>query len=227
MDYINHSNLVELYKDYQKAFVADLDLNLKHLSDELGNKLVDLQEISKEIVSLVNKAFKLTMIQGNKGVDYIKFGSILYPVERADPNIPVTLSNASVSYGRKSDRIYLSIRRAERKKLERLTFEYYSIADRITHITENLPNLNSFKCKPIRLVNNKLIKHPEDADSRVLYDSFSFSLKDGPVVKGGRINNNLNFMDKGFKYNCTQFVSGLQKALNNAISQKSTDLNSI
>ncbi len=220
MDKINHSKLVELNKEYQKIFAAEIDSNQKHLSDELGNKLVDLQEISNEIVCLVNKAFNYTMIQGNNGVDYIKFGSILYPVERADPNIPIKLSNAGVSYTRKSDRISLSISLAERRKLERLTVEYYMIADRISDITEKLPYLSSFKCKPISIVANKLIKHPEGSDSKVLYDSFSFSLNGGPVVKGGRLNNNLNFRDKGFKNNSSDFISKLQNVYQDAIKKK-------
>ena len=83
----------------------------------------------------------------------------------------------------------------------------------MTHIAESLPKFNSFKLASIRKIRNHLIEHPEGKASGITHDSFSYSLNEGPYVKGLRIGDKTKHMDRGFKINVEEFISTLKKIL--------------
>jgi hypothetical protein len=99
---------------------------------------------------------------------------------------------------------------------------FYHTAWRLRTILRNtvapLPYLSSFEAKGVREVRNKLIEHPEGADSRVFATSRALSRTDGVQIKGGRYSDQLHvFRDLGFAANAEEFRLELEKSLTDAL----------
>lgn len=191
----------------------------KNLADELSNNLKDLQDISNEIVSINSNIFAIEDHSPNIN-DEIEFMGFKIKMERADSNIPIMLDNVSKAYPKSFQNPFSSeeVKKME-NKLARAAYEFYRVAHRVAHITKKLPKLKSFKANSIRIIRNQLIEHPENKDSGVTYDSFSYSKNEGPYIKGMRTGDQLENMDKGFKNNSEEFLSELTKVLNQSLSE--------
>jgi hypothetical protein len=217
MENFDYSEIQELLILYERKYKGDLKEDQKDLLNELVIKLETLEDVSREIVLLVNELHSgKNFISFND--DELTFGNLKLKLKRADPKVPVILAGASTGYskgfkGKKVDGETAELQR----KLERRSYEFYQLAHRITHITEKLPSLKSFKCSQIRIIRNKLIEHPEGKDSGVTYDSFAYDMIEGPKIKGLRKDDQLRHMDPGFKKNSEEFISKLEKSLQSAI----------
>lgn len=213
MERIDFSEVKKLFKEYKNKFLPTFSNIQKDLVDEMDNCIQDLCDVSDEIVNTINILFAGEALIPNES-DEIELMGFKIKLKRADPNVPIKLDNATRAFSRS---LSISSSSEETKKSERklmrATFEFYRIAHRISHITESLPSLDGFKAKDIRIIRNHLIEHPEKKDSGVTYDSFSYSKNEGPYVKGLRIGQKTNHMDKGFKINNEEFVSELERAL--------------
>ncbi len=219
MDYVDYSELKELYKKYRNKFSDQFSPLQKDLSDELSSKLNDLNDISDEIVDLLPDLFpKNRIVPSINGTDIVTIGPFSLTLKRANPNVPIKLDNTTVGYSRNEGSMFSTeVSRKKERKLERLSFEFYRTADRISHITEKLPALKSFQCKTFRIIRNKLIEHPEGKDSEITYDSFAYSKSEGPYIKGSRIGKHTQFMDKGFKSNSLEFITNLTISIKKAL----------
>ncbi len=215
MDSIDYSELKELFVKYKYKFSNQFSLLEKDLSDELFNKLVDLDDISQEIIEIVDELLpKNRIVPGKNGTDIVNIGPFSLTLKRADPNVPIQLDNSTVGYSRtKGSAFSTKESRKKERRLERLSFEFYRTADRISHITEKLPGLKSFKCNKTRIIRNHLLEHPESKDSGITYDSFAYSISEGPYIKGSRVGEHTHFMDDGFRINSLDFISNLTKTI--------------
>ena len=121
------------------------------------------------------------------------------------------------------------VTRAEASLCHRASFEmrllteaFYYFAGRIRTILRNvkapLPGLTNFECVGVRNTRNKLLEHPEGADSQVFAHSFSWGGKDGPVIKAVRYDGQTRaFPDRGLYENAREFSSALNKTLDAAL----------
>lgn len=218
MNNLDYSEIKLLLEKYRNKFYDSLNPLEQDLLDELINKLSYLDEISKEIVDLVSHLPPLQNLEPDES-DIIIFMGMPLQLKRADPNVPIKLDNATTAlppiisggiYGQNTAKI--------EKSLKRKASEFYMIADRITHITDNLPRLSSFKCKQMRIIRNQLLEHPEGENSLITYDSFSYSKNEGPYIKGLRKGKQVQHMDQGFKNNSEEFISSFKKVLLQALN---------
>ena len=217
MNNIDYFEVKRLLKIYKSNFCASFTTTQSDLVDEYINKIDDLDEINKEIVDLVNNLTKDLSLDED---EIATLGPFKIKLQRADPNIPIGLDNATRAYPRGNNPNLFStqeIRNMERK-LERLAAEFYKVAFRLIYIARKLPSMESFKCKSITIIRNQLIEHPEGKDSGVTYDSFSYSKNEGPYIKGLRKGSQLQHMDKGFSNNVEEFIFNLNKVLREALN---------
>ena len=101
---------------------------------------------------------------------------------------------------RADDTVYLELRT--------LTEAFYYIAARTRSVLRSgeLPGLKSFECPGVRNVRNKLLEHPEGADSRVFTAGFGFGGDTGPHVKAVRRTGQEDiFPDAGLYKNAQEF----------------------
>jgi hypothetical protein len=223
MNHVDYSNIKELLARYGQIFAPSLSVEQNDLVAEMTTKLSDLDQVSRKIVDLVSNLDTLRHpepIPDGDGYDTIRtISGHSLRLKRADPNVPITRVESVVGYvrGAPADSISPEIRNLERK-LERATFSFYQLAHRVTHITKNLPRLNSFNCSSVRVVRNQLLEHPEGKDSGVTFDTFVCSNNDGPCVKGMRRGGQTKHRDEGFRKNSEQFVSNLTKTLRQALA---------
>ncbi|GEM_PF-3462015 len=216
---IDYKELEHLVAEYKKKFTVSQALEEKDLTTEMENKLDSLRDISHEIIKLLSELFMGSGALPDQN-DTITIGSLKLKLKRADPNVPVKLENETIVYNRDQSNNLRPRRLIEKeKKLERLTEEFYIKADRITHITERLPGLESFKSPSIRIIRNHLIEHPEGKNSQITYDSFGYSRLNGPYIKGLRRGDKMKHIDNGFRKNCEEFTKNLKETLKKALSQ--------
>ncbi|MEY4602554.1 MAG: hypothetical protein RL292_495 [Candidatus Parcubacteria bacterium] len=215
MDYPDYSSVKKLVKEYLIRFSDKFSLKEKDLGIELENCVNNLEYISKEVVDVVNELFFETTLLPNDN-DVIEFMGFKLKLKRANPNIPIKLENASIAYS-KGQEFSLTGKEDKEKKLERLSIEFYRTAHRAIDIAEKLPELKAFKARDIRIVRNKLIDH-SDEKGGITHNSFSYSKNEGPYVKGLRVGNQLEHMDKGFKLNNENFINELFSVLSKAVN---------
>lgn len=165
----------------------------------------------KEIITVLTGDMSIFKLNQDTGV--VSFNGVdILKLNRANLDKPVVQENISEGYFKDCDDfMYSKEKRNKQKELEMLTEEYYQIAHRIGHIIIKLPGLKSFDFKEISIIRNNLIEHPEGKNSMVMVNSFSYSRLDGPVIKGIRINNQLNHLDKGLYLNNERFLNEIEK----------------
>ncbi len=212
MEYIDYTTAVVLFGQYMERFSADLDRTEIELAAEMRKKLNTLHEISDEICLLVAKLFAAEALTPSDD-DIIVLGPFKIRLLRAEPGVPIKLDNVTRAYSGTAPAGSSGEQADMERRLERLAVEFYQVAHRITHITDALPGLKSFKCRGVRVVRNHLIEHPEGAASGVTHESFAYSKDEGPYVKGMRKGDQLKHMDLGFKRNSDDFVGSLAVTL--------------
>lgn len=220
MNHLDYTEVITLLEEYKKNFSSIFSEEEKNLADELSNNLKDLEATSSEIIDINSRIFELEDPSPNTD-DEIDLIFFKIKLQRADPNIPIKLDNATRAY-QKSFQSHLSTEEVKKmeNKLSRITSEFYRIAHRVAKITESLPKLKAFKATTIRVIRNNLIEHPEGKRSQVTYDTFSHSKNEGPYVKGLRTGDHLEHMDKGFKNNSEEFLAELTQVLNQSLSEQ-------
>ncbi len=217
MNNFNYSEIKKLFEQYQVKYSGDFSPMQKDLASELFNKLNDLDQVSTEITDLISKLFLKTDFSLDED-GAVTLGGLKVKLNPADPNVPIQLDNTTIAYSRgKSNVPYTDEAVEMERRLERAAVEFYHLADRISHITEKLPKLNSFKCNQIRIIRNHLIEHPEGKNSGITHDSFSYSINEGPYIKGLRINEQIEHRDEGFKRNSEEFISKLTLVIKKAL----------
>ena len=104
-----------------------------------------------------------------------------------------------------------------------LTEAFYYVAARLrTVLREHIPGLRRFEVAGVRDVRNKLLEHPEDKSSTVIENGRSYSLTDGPIIKGVRRTDKAHiFPDRGLYVNAEEFRSVLVERLKRLIDQAS------
>lgn len=224
MQPINFSTTKKLFKKYQLKYSSLFSTQQKELFDEMFNKLQDLDELSIEIVDLINNLLPIEDLSPDKN-DVVTFGPFRIQIPRANPNIPIRFDNYTKPYVR-SNSYELSTEKHRKleRSMERASVQCYQLANRIFHITKKLPNLGSYECKVVWEIRNYLIEHPEGEDSGITYDTFSYSKNEGPFIKGLRKGEQVEHMDKGFKNNFEEFTFSLNKALKLAINDDSEEI---
>jgi hypothetical protein len=101
-----------------------------------------------------------------------------------------------------------------------LTEAFYYCASRARDVVQMLPGLKKFEAKGVRDVRNWLLEHPEKDASRVIEDGFSFSLENGPVIKGVRRADKVDvFPDRGLYVNANEFATQLEQRLQRLIAE--------
>jgi hypothetical protein len=208
MNNFDYTQIKELFKKYLDKYSSEFSILQNDIAKELLLKVDSLEEISREIVDLVDELLPINQLLPNNN-DEITIMGMTIKLQRADPNIPIGFDNASKAYseGTTND-IYQNVENKKKEdKLERLAKEFYQTAFRIIKITEKLPGLKAFKSNGVRDVRNHLVEHPEGNASGITYNSFSYSKNEGPYIKGVRRNKELGHMDKGFKINNLEFIS--------------------
>lgn len=218
MNPIDYSKAQNLIKSYKNKFYSSFTQEQKDLYGEFANNLNDLDEISKEIVAFISQLIPEKDFAPDQD-DVITFGPFKIPLQRADPKIPIKLDNVTVPYER-GGMSFIKTNKELEGKLERQSREFYRIAHRMIKIAESLPKLNSFKSKSISIIRNHLIEHPEGKASGITYDTFAYSLTEGPYIKGLRRGGQTAHMDEGFKANCKELILNLTQVLENAINNK-------
>lgn len=216
MGSFDYSEVKSLLNKYKGKYYSLLTPKQRDLLEEFINDLEDLDEISKEIVEYTQGIVPLEKITPNEN-DEVIFGPFKVKLTRADPNVPIGLDNFSEAYprGRSAKTATNDIDNLKRK-LERETKEFYRITYRMIKLAENLPGLKAFDSKNIRLIRNKLIEHPEEVQG-VTYDTFAYSLNEGPVIKGLRRGDQTQFMDHSFKKSSEEILSKLKNSIQNAL----------
>ncbi len=221
MEKAQYTKLKALYAAYIEKRLNSFNQKQRDLSEELSNKLVVLEDYSDKITELTNKLSDVNGLFGmtfNHDTGELKFGDMEpIVIKRANPNIPVQIDNGAKAYSKKSRSLFSDQETlAMEDELEKSAIAYYQTAHRICDIAQLLPGLKTYDCKPIRIVRNQLIEHPEGKNSGVTFDSFAYSKNEGPFIKGMRLNNQLNHRDQGFVINSTQFIESFEKALEKA-----------
>ncbi len=216
MNHFDYSEVKDLFKNYQEKFSNSFSPQELDLVKEFANKLNDLEQISNDIVDINSQLTNDEKIVPDH--NEIELGSFKIKLERADPNIPIQLDNATKAYSRDDNLFSSQETKDKERRLERLTSEFYYVAHRVSHIAEKLPKLSKFKAIPVRIIRNHLIEHPEGKDSGVTHDSFAYSKNEGPYVKGLRVGDKIEHMDRGFKINNEEFLLELKDVLLDVLS---------
>lgn len=219
MDRFNYSEVKELLQSYTEKFSSSFTTQQKDLASEFINKLGDLEQISSDIVNVNSQLLDVPSLSPSNE-DVIEIMGFKLKLKRADPNVPIQLDNATKAYSRGNALSSVNPEIIdEERRLERLASEFYRVAHRVVHIAQKLPALTILKAKSIRIIRNQLIEHPESADGGITHDSFSYSKNEGPYVKGLRVGDKTQFMDKGFKINNEEFLSELKIVLLRSLAQ--------
>ena len=219
MDIIDYSEIKELLDKYEGKFSISLNSRDRDLIAVLINKVDDLDEISKEIVSLLSQLLpENAFAPDENGV--VTFGPFKIPLVPADPNVPIKLDNVTVAL---PDKISKTLSDQEtirmEKKLKRAAVEFYHAANKAAQLVRRLPApLNSFECSSVWSVRNYLIEHSEQMNDRPIYDSFSYSKNEGPYIKGVRKGTQMQYMDEGFRKNSEEFISKFKKVVQKALN---------
>jgi hypothetical protein len=91
---------------------------------------------------------------------------------------------------------------------------FYWIAWRCRQAIRQMPGLKSFDPVGIREVRNKLLEHPEAADSGVIFGGFGTGGEMGPVVKAMRYDDQKDlWKDRGLYVNAKEFADEMHRAL--------------
>lgn len=217
MNHFDYSEARDLFEKYIESFFPLFSEDQKNLADELSNKLKDLEGVSMEIVDTNSRLFIIENPSPNIN-DEIEFMGFKIKLQRADPNIPIMLDNATRAYQKSFQNPFSGeeVKKME-NKLARLASEFYIIANRIAHIAKKLPALESFKANTVRIIRSQLLEHPEGKSSGVTYDTFSYSKNDGPCIKGFRVGARLEHMDKGFKNNNEEFLAEFENVVSKSL----------
>ena len=111
--------------------------------------------------------------------------------------------------------------RANSFEMETLVEAFYYFAFRLRQVIQQLPDLNNFECKGVRNVRNKLLEHPEGADSGVIHGSFGFGDPEtGPVLKLIRFPlENSHWQDAGLWVNAKELAQELTEQINAAVEE--------
>jgi len=165
MNHVDYSNIKELLAKYGHIFAPSFSVEQNDLLAEMATKLSDLDQISREIVDLILNLDALRHpdpIPDGDGYDILNIMGQSLRLKRADPTVPIKRVQSAVGYvrGAPADSISSPEIRDLERKLERATISFYQLAHRVTHITEKLPRLTSFKCSSVRVVRNHLLRAP-------------------------------------------------------------------
>lgn len=219
MDHLNYPKIKRLFQNYKEKFSPSFTPQQEDLAKELANNLSDLEQIHADIVNINSELFDVPGLSPNSE-DEIEFVGFKLKLKRADPNVPIQLDNVTRAYSRGGTLPSVTSETKDKeRRLERLASEFYRVAHRVAHIAEKLPALTTFKATPIRIIRNNLIEHPEGASSGVTHDSFSYSKNEGPYVKGLRVGDKIQHMDKGFEINNEEFLFELEAILLQSLAQ--------
>ena len=110
-------------------------------------------------------------------------------------------------------------------EMKLLAEAFYYFAGRVRsilrHKSQPLPGLASFECEGVRNVRNKLLEHPEGADSQVFIQSWAWSAPRGPVLKAARYGGQESlFPDLGLYANAEEFRTNLNQILRRALESR-------
>ncbi len=226
MNKIDFQKSKMLFEDFYNIYARGFTPTEKDLADEFKNRLNVIDQICDEIVGAIFELFPLNTLVPDEN-DTVIFGPFKIKLERAMPNTPIKIDNSTTAYPR-GDHLGAANTGSTKteRQLERLTEEFYHSADRMMQLAKKIPGLKTFKSTGVTIVCNQLIKHPEGNGSGVTYDTFSYSINEGPFVKGLRRDDQTKHMDQGFKKNVEEFIINLNNSLKHAMGfDKTNNLN--
>jgi hypothetical protein len=108
-------------------------------------------------------------------------------------------------------------------EMKLLTEAFYFFASRVRtilkHKSQPVPGLEGFECEGVRNVRNKLLEHPEGADSQIFTQSWASGGAQGPVHKALRYaGQETIFPDPGLYANAEEFSRNLDDILKRAFA---------
>ena len=215
------NGIIQLFGDYSRKVSPKLSHEQSLLVDEALAKIIDLRNITSKIILINSELVEKKKNQSMKLLDLLQEGRKEHPdldeFLRQNPNLKI--DNLTVALSPMSDTFLIDDQDLPKyRELRLMTIQFYQIVHRVLKILSKLPGLKHFRCRPITIVRNQLIEHPEDKSSKILYDSFGFGKITGPVIKALRINGQAGIHeDAGFYPNANAFIHDLEKALINAI----------
>jgi len=103
-------------------------------------------------------------------------------------------------------------------EMKLFTESFYYLAGRLRtllrHKSRPLPGLETFECRGVRDVRNKLLEHAEGTDSQISIRSWGFSRESGPVLKAVRYDHQQHvFPDSGLFTNANEIKVNLDTLL--------------
>ncbi len=208
------NNLLSLLKKYSDKYVGQLKQNEKDLLNEFIDKLAHINELNIKINKLNQDCLNYPFPIFDSKTDTYSIGGISIKLKRKDPNKKIVMTPIASGYtkGGEDDSAFPEDLRKMQRELERLTNSFYEYAHRIIKICKHLPELEGFKCNEVTLVRNKLMVHPEKGG--VVLNSFAYSSKDGPIIKGTRYSNQASiFPTKGYNNDYLVFINKLTEKL--------------
>jgi hypothetical protein len=204
------------YRDAVRAIQAYRATRGPHLTqeqretlDEVTRRIRRLDEQVGRLVNLNNRYLETEapMTTFDPSTDTVTFrvGDVQQSLKlnRADPNVPITMEEIGVGGAYRPTDESGSMLHDDRLEFEGLLEDYYQSAHRVLKLVRTLPGLESFKCREITIVRNKLVEHPPEGEAY----SFGFG-HSGPTVRPfhrpGR-----QWIDAGLVPNTQAFIDAL------------------
>lgn len=205
----SYENAILLFEKFGKENDSSFNQDQKLLLREAKNKLNGLHDLSGKIRFLNDTLTSQLALSFDENTDILTIGTIKLRLNRADPKVKIKIDNVSKAFPLDYQNKMSNEDPKLEKELEKITRLYYQDAYRfLTILRSHFSHLKVFTVDPIDMVRNKLIEHPDNKPSGV-FDSFVYSKHDGPMIKGVRLGNQTQDMDKGFFSNEPEFLKAL------------------
>jgi hypothetical protein len=213
---LEFARVKDLFAQYRGHALLNGDQAL--LAQEAGQRIADVELLSNRIVAACEALITPEAPQAEEVVVLLKDAAAKDPAlaRWLAQNPTPRLRQASKGFvgGAESGNPFASVAEQE---LRLQTESFYYTAHRLMTCIQRLPGLNAFKCRPISIVRNQLLEHPEGAASGVILPSFAYNTVNGPVIKGIRTTGQEAHSDAGFIPNCQDFIRALEAVLDRAI----------
>jgi hypothetical protein len=211
--------VIALFDAYATRVGSTLSAEQKFLRQEAAGTLDDLQYLVQEIITLNSSLVAHQDERAKAMLDSLRSAGDKDPqlaeFLRDNPNLQS--SGISSVYGPGSEDLVPEQDREPLRELRLKTEQFYQLAHRLAKVIPLLPHLAAFEHKPIAIIRNQLIEHPEGKASKVLFDSFGFGTVTGPVVKALRVGTQVApHADAGLYPNAIGLINALTKALTKA-----------
>lgn len=204
---------------YLKKHARDLSPTQKEAGIELKRRINRLENDCNRLIKinnwlLDNEGLEAAFDQSSDTLTFSYKGkSVSIKLNRAVPAVPFIIPDTVATSGYKTSVLKegLDTSHVDELKMvmEQMLEHYYSNAFRITKLVQQITNRKKYHCRPITMVRNKLVEHPEPGS---IY-SFGFG-SNGPLVKPMH-RGTTGWRDAGLVPNTIELVSSLNSVFEN------------